>query len=77
MMTVLGLSLLSCPHCEAGFPTVPTLNNHIEQEHKHKKNSINNLENGLAGSSSKSSSLNNVSIPISITKTKSLVLFLI
>lgn len=33
MMTVLGLSLLSCPHCEAAFPTVPTLNHHIEQEH--------------------------------------------
>ena len=33
MMTVLGLSLLSCPHCDAAFPTVPTLNDHIEREH--------------------------------------------
>lgn len=59
MMTILGLSLLSCPHCEAGFPTVPTLNDHIGQEHKHKKTSTGNMENGVA--SARCSSQSNVS----------------
>lgn len=40
--SILGLSLLSCPHCEAAFPTVPTLNDHIESKHR-KGNTDNNL----------------------------------
>lgn len=50
-MTVLGLSLLSCTHCEAAFPTVPTLNDHIEREHpKHSSRVLSSaVTGGMSG----------------------------
>ncbi|XP_067933295.1 zinc finger protein 423-like [Watersipora subatra] len=62
MHTGKGLSLLSCPHCDAAFPTVPTLNGHIEQEHPQSM-SRGSPADTAAATGSKSSSLSQSSMP--------------